>query len=275
MKKVADYSWARPGGKALKGYDGVMRYLSYTPGKNLSLEELKDLQKNDISVGLVWESTAKLPLGGFNQGISDAKEALKQSKALGFPATLPIYFACDFDSTPEQQIPIDEYFRGVNTVLDKKRVGVYGSYYVMIRCKASGYVTWFWQTLAWSGGQKASFIHLYQNGKSDFSGGVDVNEVMKDDYGQWDISSEIDPGEAETSQNTSDTDTVVETSQESVSEASSVPDTSSTSTSVAEGKTEGSTWTSGCDLCQKESKNSIYDFIISIINYLKDLFRSK
>ena len=54
MGKVADFSWARPGGANLKakGYTGVMRYLSHDTGKTLDASELADYRANGLAVGV-------------------------------------------------------------------------------------------------------------------------------------------------------------------------------------------------------------------------------
>ena len=186
MTKLLDFSWARPGAAAIKkaGYAGVLRYVSSTTGKNLSSSELRDYQDNGLYVGIVFEDGARNALMGFEQGIIDAKKALSLCNSLGF-VNMPIYFAVDFDTTPEQQTEIDQYFKGINSIIGVSRTGAYGSYYIMLRCKASGFVSWFWQTLAWSGGQVADFIHIYQNGQSAFGGGADVDEAKQDNWGQY------------------------------------------------------------------------------------------
>ena len=192
MIKGIDYSWARPGGKKIKssGYDFVIRYLSLNPEKNISLAEVRDLQEYGLVIGLVWEQTAQAPLKGFKQGVSDATKALFRARAVGFPDTCPIYFACDCDSTPGQQIVIDEYLKGCSSFIGIKRVGVYGSFYVVERCFANKSAQWFWQTLAWSGGQISKHNHIYQNGKKADISGTDINEAS-DDWGGWDSTITI------------------------------------------------------------------------------------
>ncbi len=196
--KLIDYSFSRPGGKSIKEkeYSGVLRYLSYSPGKNLSTEELKDLQDNNLAVGLVWEQGAKNALNGKQQGKNDATEAIKQAESLGFPNDRPIYFAIDFDSTPEQQIQIDEYLLGCASIIGENRTGVYGSFYVIERCHANNTASWFWQTLAWSGGQISSHCHIYQNGQGDFNGGADVDEAKQEDWGGWQCKEKLTPNPA-------------------------------------------------------------------------------
>ena len=185
MTKLIDFSFSRFSGASIKaaGFSGALRYLSSTPSKCLTAEEATDFIANGLSFGLVWEDTANAALLGFNQGVSDAKKALSQANTLGYPGCV-IYFAVDFDSTPEQQTQIDDYLRGVASIIGLSRTGVYGSFYVCQRCQTSGTAAWFWQTLAWSGGQIASNIHIYQNGQSAMGGGADVDEARQENWGQ-------------------------------------------------------------------------------------------
>ena len=182
-----DYSFARPGGSAIKaaGYGFACRYLSSSTGKALTASELADLHNNGLTVVVVFEDTANQSLNGHAQGIADAQEALNQANALGIPNDRPIYFAVDFDATAAQQAAIDAYLQGAATIIGANRVGVYGGFNVVSRCAANGTAKWFWQTLAWSGGQQFSGNHIYQNGQSAFGGGADVDVSMQNDFGQY------------------------------------------------------------------------------------------
>lgn len=182
-----DYSWARPGGAALhaSGYGFAARYLSHDPGKNISAAEANDLRNNGVDVVLVWESTATRALSGHDAGVQDAQAAVAQLADCGAPANMPIYFAVDFDANPAQQANIDDYLRGAGSVIGVDRVGVYGGFYIVERCHDNGTAKWFWQTLAWSGGQQFAGNHIYQDGRTDFNGGCDIDEARQDNYGQW------------------------------------------------------------------------------------------
>lgn len=188
VAKGIDYSWARPGGAAIKaaGYHFVARYLSHdTSGKTLTHAEATDLHNHGQRIVLVWEDGAQNALGGHGQGVADAHTALSQANALGFPGNLPIYFAVDFDASPAQQTEIDAYLTGAASVIGPGRVGVYGGFYVVERSFQHHTAAFGWQTLAWSGGQVLKGIHLYQNGQSAFSGGADVDEARLSNYGGW------------------------------------------------------------------------------------------
>ena len=186
-----DYSWARPGGAAIKaaGFDFVARYVPYPgdTGKGLDVAELADLRANGLGVGLVFESTANRALEGFTVGIADALTCLHAVKALGFPDSRPIYFAVDFDAQPGQYSVIDAYLQGAASVMGFSRIGVYGSYNVVKHCADYGTARWFWQAKAWSGGHHFEGRHLYQSEFGQFINGgeVDFNVAYAADFGQW------------------------------------------------------------------------------------------
>ncbi len=184
-----DYSWSRPGGAAIKaaGFDFVMRYVPYPGdgGKGLTLDELRDLAENGLPVGLVFESTAGRMFDGYPAGEYDAQIAAAASDKFGL-SQMAIYFACDVDTQPDTIAYIDDYLAGAASVLGIMRVGVYGEYDVVEHCHEVGSAVWYWQTYAWSGGQKSSWRHIYQyeNGQTLNGGAVDYNEAYGE-FGQW------------------------------------------------------------------------------------------
>jgi LysM repeat protein len=188
-KEGVDYSWARPGGAALKaaGKEFAVRYIPYPGhgGKGLNAAELADLRANGVAVALVFESYAGRALEGRGAGKQDAEESQRQVEALGMPKDLPIYFAVDFDAAENQQAAIDDYLRGAADAIGVGRVGVYGGYYVVKRCHENSTATYLWQTYAWSGGQVLDGIHLFQylNGQN-LNGAVDFCKALQDNYGQ-------------------------------------------------------------------------------------------
>ena len=54
------------------GYSGALRYLSNDPTKDLTKDEAEALQAVGLSVGLVWETTARRATAGRKAGASDA-----------------------------------------------------------------------------------------------------------------------------------------------------------------------------------------------------------
>jgi hypothetical protein len=182
-----DYSWYNPADSTLtsNGVQFVCRYLSYdTTGKNIDAAEYTHLHGLGISVVLNWEYNTQAPKSGYSQGVSDATKAESLRQSIGAPANAPIYFSVDFDASPGDQTAIDQYLAGAASVIGHSRVGVYGSYYVVERCYASGSASWFWQTYAWSGGSISSHAHIHQFNNGIQSGNADEDHALKPEYGQ-------------------------------------------------------------------------------------------
>lgn len=189
MQKGIDYAWGRPGGKTIKnaGFNFACRYLSHNSRKNINHAEVLDLHAAGVKVVLVWETTEQRPLEGQEAGIADANAALDLARVLGLPDDKPIYFAADYDFTPQQQSAINFYFKGIASVMPLHRIGVYGGYYVVQRCFDAKLVTFGWQTRAWSGGKwepragikQVQFNYMLNNVNCD------INEAVLDNFGQW------------------------------------------------------------------------------------------
>ncbi len=193
--KGIDFSWARPGGAAIKaaGNEFVMRYVPYPGdgGKGLTAAEVEDYRANGLDIGLVFESTAARHLAGFGAGAVDGLQSMKSAKALGFPDDCAVYFAVDFDASADQMTIIDDYQRGAASILTAARVGIYGSYRVIDLTSLSN-TTWLWQTYAWSHGQEHPRRHVYQyeNGVTLNGGEVDLCEAYGTEQGLWKAQEE-------------------------------------------------------------------------------------
>ena len=87
---IVDYSWARPDPVGLRnaGYVAAMRYLGHT-SRDLSRGELDRLHGAGLGVGVVWETTARRPLDGYDAGRADAASAHRFADELAVPATTP------------------------------------------------------------------------------------------------------------------------------------------------------------------------------------------
>lgn len=153
---LLDYAWARPNPLAIRGagYSGVVRYLSNDPSKNLTAGERDGLLLVGLSITLVWESTATRASEGHAAGVDDAHAAEAQTRALGYPAGCPIFYAVDFDMYPAAAAA---YFGGIASVAAYP-VGVYGSKRIIEGIDAP----WKWQAAAWSKGLVSPIAHLYQ-----------------------------------------------------------------------------------------------------------------
>lgn len=191
-----DYSFGRPNIEALKaaGVTFAVRYLPYggVNGKYLTRGEAEALHAAGIDICVVFERNEGRPLTGRPGGIEDGKLAQAGLAQVGAPEDLPVYFAVDFDATPQQQATIDAYLEGAASVVGPERVGVYGGYWVIKRCVENGSARWFWQTYAWSGGNVHPAIHLYQyqNGVSLGGAEVDLNYAYGEQFGQWPAKKE-------------------------------------------------------------------------------------
>jgi LysM repeat protein len=139
-----------------------------------------------VAVGVVWETTAQRALDGHAAGASDAAIALAQAHACGMPPGRPVYVAVDFDTTEADQVRVDDYFRGWNTVIPAAQTGVYGGYWTVSRTMGAGLAHFGWQTSAWSGGQWYAGALLQQRGGNILIGGVDCDRnTASGDVGLW------------------------------------------------------------------------------------------
>lgn len=188
--KGIDYAWAnpKPSPSCLKqnGVGFIMRYFSYDSSKDLTKDELNNAVKNGIAVGVVWETTANRMMSGYNGGVTDAKESDKRCKSLGITG-IPVYFACDWDSSESEQAAINAYLDGAVSVIGKARTGMYGGYHPIKRAFDASKMTYGWQTYAWSGGNWDNRAQLRQtlNGVTVCGTSSDWDESRQTDFGQW------------------------------------------------------------------------------------------
>ena len=191
-----DYSSSMPDIATMLNY-GVRfacRYVGYSQlsqSKILTLAEAQKLSAAGISIVSNYEWYAGRPLEGYNSGVWDAHTALQYHAAAGGPPDAPIYFSVDL-STPTDMTAIYQYFQGIASVLPISRIGAYGSYDTVRLLKGGGYITYCWQTYAWSNGQwyTGNNIEQYSNGVILPDGSVvDLDRSMTNYYGQWIIGS--------------------------------------------------------------------------------------
>lgn len=177
-----DYSFSHPDLHTVKnaGYSDIGRYLPGfgTSNKWLTPAEVQTAHSLDMGIWVVVEGSGQRATAGHAAGAQDAKEALRQANKIGLPSNCPIFFAVDFDATPNQVRP---YFHGVVSVLGH-RAGDYGGLHIV----EAGLTTWHWQTCAWSSvnGQAvvSSHAHIYQRLKPTVAhpiSGTDENVLLK------------------------------------------------------------------------------------------------
>ncbi len=173
---------ARVAALKASGLGFVCRYYDGSGGtsaKCLDAAEAQALIAAGLQIFTVFE-TAPTDVAYFSRarGRSDGDAARTAAQAAGQPARFPIFFAVDYDASDADLVgPITEYFNGVNERLaGAYPIGVYGSFRVCQFAKAHWpAVPRLWQTYAWSGGQKADGLDLYQYQNDLQIGGVSVD----------------------------------------------------------------------------------------------------
>lgn len=155
-------------------------------GRGITAAETAALTAAGIDIAAVYEGTANRMQAGLAAGQADAQSAQANLVAAGLPATMPIYFASDWDALPSEQAVIDAYLKGAASVIGSARVGLYGGYWPVSRAMINKSAAWFWQTTAWSGGNIANGLHLYQYAYNQWIGGVncDSTQALQPVYGQ-------------------------------------------------------------------------------------------
>lgn len=202
-----DYASGRISGQSLRanGIAFVCRYLtsggSDLKGKQLLPEEAADLRNSGIGIVSNWETTADRMKGGYAAGQQDAAQARDWVVHCGGPSDGVIYFSADWDATPSEQGPINDYLRACCDVLGgKQHVGVYGGYWVVSRALDAGVATFGWQTEAWSGTNRDSRANIMQRNSLGYAhiDGVecDINEAHTANFGQWGLvnAEPVPPG---------------------------------------------------------------------------------
>ena len=198
------------------GYSGVINYVSLSrPGSSFGAKPItRPYAESLTAAGLVIVSNYQYgkPGGtapsdftrGFAGGIADARTAWQLHTAAGGGQSAPVFFSVDDDIDRNTWNTLAlPWFRGINSVLGVQRTGVYGGIDVCQWAAADGVIgasrtpgrRWSWQTKAWSGNRIDPAAVLYQRVVSTASnpgplvGGieVDVNDVLAQDCGQWNL----------------------------------------------------------------------------------------
>lgn len=173
---------------AAAGMEFICRYLvpPRLAWKRLTRAEAEAITQAGLKLVSVFETTASRPAGGAAAGVVDGREAMTEAKLVGQPPGSAIYFAVDYDAQPADFKAIEAYLRAAAAEIAGYGLGVYGSYAVVEEMARRGAARHFWQTYAWSHGQKSRKANIYQY-KNDISLagiGVDLNESFGDE-GFW------------------------------------------------------------------------------------------
>jgi hypothetical protein len=200
---------------AAAGYRFACRYLvpERYDWKRLTRAEAEAITAAGLHIVSVFETSAVRAVGGAAAGSVDGAEALQEARLIGQPAGSAIYFAVDFDAHPVHFDAIEAYLRAAVAVIGPAgyEIGVYGSCAVVDEMARRGVCQHFWQTYAWSRGQRSAKANIwqYKNGQTVASHPVDLNESYGGE-GWWNTK----PVEVEPKMKAEDAEKVVKVLQE-------------------------------------------------------------
>ena len=179
---------------------GAIRYVSdrrpggdWMLGKPIQLSEARELYQAGLKIVSNYQfgkqATADW-LGGQSAGVVHAKRGVELHTAAGGPAAAPIYASIDDNPTREQYTKqVAPYLRGWESVIGHQRVGIYGNSKVIDWALQDGLGAWFWQH---NWGTPKGFVHpaahLHQfeiDARTVAGVGVDLNNILKPQFGQW------------------------------------------------------------------------------------------
>jgi len=180
---------------------GAIRYVSdrrpgaqWMLGKPMQIDEARDLYRAGLKIVSNYQfgkqDTADW-LGGQTAGVTHAKRGWALHTAAGGPVAAPIYASIDDNPSYEQyKQQVAPYLRGWESVLGHQRVGIYGNSKTIDWALQDGLGSWFWQH-NWGSprGHVHPAAHLHQfeiDARSVAGVGVDLNNILKPQFGQWD-----------------------------------------------------------------------------------------
>jgi hypothetical protein len=183
------------------GAHGAIRYVSdrrpggqWMLGKPIQLSEARDLYQSGLKIVSCYQfgkqDTADW-LGGQNAGILHAKRGWQLHVAAGGSNGAPIYTSIDDDPSYDQyKAQVAPYLRGWEMVLGHQRVGVYANSKTIDWALQDGLGSFFWQH-NWGSpkgfAHPAAHLHQVEIDKRNVGGiGVDINHILKPQFGQWD-----------------------------------------------------------------------------------------
>lgn len=169
----------------------VGRYLSHTTWKGLDPVEVNAIKGAGLQIFSIYE-TNPTSVSYFtpDKGKSDALDGIALAQAVGQPTGTTIYFTVDYDVQPADYPAILAYFQAVKTNLSGYKLGAYGNYAILNFLHSNNAADYYFQTCAWSGGQRNNFLNIYQYqcDKQNWNNtglNVDLDNVEKDDIGAW------------------------------------------------------------------------------------------
>jgi hypothetical protein len=180
---------------------GVIRYVSdrrpgadWMLGKPIKIEEARDLYRAGLKIVSNYQFGKQETsdwLGGQPAGVAHAKRGWELHTAAGGPTAAPVYASIDDNPSYQQyKQQVAPYLRGWESVIGHQRVGVYGNSKVIDWALQDGLGSWFWQH-NWGTPEgfvhPAAHLHQFEIDARKVAGvGVDLNNILKPQFGQWD-----------------------------------------------------------------------------------------
>jgi hypothetical protein len=199
---LVDYAGGVPSASAIKeaGHMGAIRYVSdrrpgaeWMEGKPLRAGEVDQLHAQGLTIVSNYQfgkgQTADWR-GGMEAGKKHAARGLELHLAAGGPENRPIYASIDDNPSPvDFVVLIAPYLLGWESVVGKENTGVYANAPTIELARVAGIGSWYWQH---NWGTPKGFVHpaahLHQieiDQRSIDGIGVDLNNVLQPEYGQW------------------------------------------------------------------------------------------
>ncbi|MEU1549466.1 DUF1906 domain-containing protein [Nocardia sp. NPDC005745] len=199
---LIDYAGGVPSAAAIRdaGHVGVIRYVSdrrpgaeWMAGKPLRSAEVDDLKAAGLQIVSCYQF-GKGPTadwrGGLEAGKRHAERGLALHRAAGGPDNVPIYASIDDNpSAVDFATMIAPYLLGWQAVLGRENTGVYANTPTIELARTAGLGAWYWQH-NWGTPKgfvhPAAHLHQFEIDKQSIDGvGIDVNNVLTPEYGQW------------------------------------------------------------------------------------------
>ncbi len=181
------------------GQEFVIRYIDTNTSsfKRLTIAEAEIISEAGLQIVSVFERMGDQASINGLRGVSDGLVALQAAKDLGQPEGSTIYFAVDYEAQASDMSNIEAYIRAAANATPQYSTGIYGSKAAIDEMQKRGACSHFWQTYAWSNGQKAEGIHLYQYSNDRILHGisVDLNEGYGNE-GRWSTMPAIQVSDA-------------------------------------------------------------------------------
>ena len=179
---------------------GSIRYVSdrrpggaWMLGKPMQIDEARDLHQSGLKIVSCYQYGKEASadwLGGQGAGVTHAKRGWQLHMAAGGPANVPVYASIDDDPSYDQyKQQVAPYLRGWEAVVGHQRTGVYGNSKTIEWALQDGLGSYFWQH-NWGSpkgyAHPAANLHQVEIDKRSVGGvGVDINEILKPQFGQW------------------------------------------------------------------------------------------